>query len=149
MKLANALAQRSNLQMRLIELENRLKNNAKVLEGEEPAEKPEDLLKEMDDTLSQLEVLMTKINLLNSTTYKDGVSLTQMLALRDCLKMRMKMMRNFLDAASCKVDRYSKTEIPIKSSVNVSELQKEVDHYAKELRQLDEMIQELNWTTEI
>ncbi len=58
-------------------------------------------------------------------------------------------MRGFLDNASAKVDRYTKSEIAIRSTVSVKELQKELDDCSKKLRLLDEKIQELNWTTEI
>lgn len=149
MKLANGLAERSRLQQRLSELENRLNNNAKVQEGEQPAENPQDLLQEMDETLRSLEALIAKINLVNSATTADGVTITELLAKRDCLKMRLKVMRGFLENASRKVDRYAKTEIVVKSTVSVSDLQKEVDAYSKELRLTDERIQELNWMTEI
>lgn len=149
MKLANGLAERSRLQQRLSELENRLNNNAKVQEGEQPAENPQDLLQEMDETLRSLETLIAKINLVNSATTADGVTITELLAKRDCLKMRLKVMRGFLENASRKVDRYAKTEIVVKSTVSVSDLQKEVDAYSKELRLTDERIQELNWMTEI
>ena len=55
MKLATALLQRADLQKRLAEINNRMKNNAKVQEGEQPSEKPSDLLKELDALLLQLE----------------------------------------------------------------------------------------------
>ena len=58
-------------------------------------------------------------------------------------------MRSFLDAASARVDRYSRTEIKVHSSVSVSALQQELDRRSKSLRELDEHIQELNWTTEL
>ena len=48
MKLANALSQRSELQTRIRQLEDRLNNNALVQEGERPAEDPMELLKELD-----------------------------------------------------------------------------------------------------
>ena len=44
MKLANALSQRSELQERIRQLEARLLDNARVQEGEQPAEDPEELL---------------------------------------------------------------------------------------------------------
>lgn len=149
MKLANALAERSNLQERLSELEKRLNNNAKVQAGEQPAEDPQALLKEFDETLDALEKLVAQINLANSATVSDGVTLTEMLAKRDCLRMKLKVMRGFLDNASAKVDRYSKSEIAIRSTVSVKDLQKEVDDCSRTLRLLDEKIQELNWLTEI
>ena len=54
-----------------------------------------------------------------------------------------------MDKASEKVSRYSKTEIRILSTVSVSDLQKEVDKLSKELRETDETIQGLNWTTDL
>ena len=149
MKLATALSQRADLQKRLSEIGNRLNNNAKVQEGESPAEEPKALLKEMDAMLSELEDLMTRINLTNSKTVVNGKTLTEMLAHRDCLNARITLMRKFLDAASSKVDRYSRTEIKIVSTVKVAELQKELDKAAKTLRETDEQIQALNWTTDL
>lgn len=43
----------------------------------------------------------------------------------------------------------TRTEIKIVSTVPVPEIQKTVDGLAKELRNVDEKIQELNWTTEL
>ena len=54
-----------------------------------------------------------------------------------------------LKAFSEKITRYTKTEIKIKSTIPVAELQKEVDRLSKELRETDETIQGLNWTTEL
>ena len=65
------------------------------------------------------------------------------------MKKDVNIMRSFLNNASSKIDRYSKTEILIKSTVDISEYQKKLDVISKELRQIDEKIQELNWTTEL
>jgi len=149
MKLATALSERADIQRRLSQLQTRLDNNAKVQEGEEPAEDPKALLKELDALLERLEWLMTRINLTNSRTLSDGVTVTALIARRDCLKKRVNLMRSFLDSASAKVDRYSQKEIKILSAVKVSTLQKQLDDVSKELRETDERIQALNWTTEL
>lgn len=149
MKLATALTERADLQTRLSELQTRLNNNAKVQAGEAPAENPKTLLKELDDVLSRLEELMARINMTNSVTKSDGSTLTELLAKRDCLKQRLTVMRSFLNNASQKIDRYSRTEIKIVSTVSVETLQKQTDDVAKQLRLVDEKIQELNWTTEL
>ncbi|MBQ6570337.1 MAG: DIP1984 family protein [Clostridia bacterium] len=149
MKLALALSERADLQRRIAELSGRLNNNAKTQEGEKSAEDPKELLAELDENLENLEQLIIKINLTNSKTVVDGVSLTEMIAKRDCLAKRLSVMRSFLDSASEKVDRYTQTEIKIVSTVSVSKLQKECDSYSKQLRQIDEKIQEANWTTEL
>ena len=85
----------------------------------------------------------------NNVTKKGDVTLADLIAKRDCLKERIGIMRTFLSVASEKTSRYSKTEIKILSTVPVAKLQKEVDKYSKELRETDETIQELNWTTEL
>ena len=149
MKLATALSERADIQRRLSQLQTRLNNNAKIQEGEEPAEDPKALLKELDALLERLEWLMTRINLTNSRTLSDGVTVTALIARRDCLKKRVNLMRSFLDSASAKVDRYSQKEIKILSAVKVSTLQKQLDDVSKELRETDERIQALNWTTEL
>ena len=149
MKLATALSERSDIQKRLSELQERLNNNAKVQDGETTAEDPKELLKELDSLTEQLETLIYKINLTNSKTMIDGTELTLLLAKRDVLKQKIVMLRNFLNTVSAKVDRYSRTEIKILSSVDVTKLQKQIDVLSKEYRTIDEKIQGANWTTEL
>ena len=149
MKLASALLERANLQSRIEELSRRLNRNAKVMAGEKPAEAPELLLKEMEDAYIRLEELIFKINMTNAQTMVDGMSLTALLAKRDCLKDKARTLRSFLGYASEKVQKLSKAEIAILSTVNVTDLQKQVDALSKELRIVDEKIQEKNWTTDL
>ena len=149
MKLASALSERADIQRRLSELSNRLANNAKVQEGDSPAEDPQALLSEMDSMIARLETLIYRINMTNSKAGSDGVSMTMLLARRDCMKKRLAMLRGFLDCASSKVERYSRAEIAVRSTVDVAALQKQADGISKQLRELDEKIQELNWTTEL
>lgn len=149
MKLASALSERADIQRRLSELSERLANNAKVQEGDSPAEDPQALLSEMDSMIERLETLIYRINMTNSKVGSDGVSMTMLLARRDCMKKRLAMLRGFLDCASSKVERYSRAEIAVRSTVDVAALQKQADGISKQLRELDEKIQELNWTTEL
>ena len=131
MKLANALSQRSELQTRIRQLEDRLNNNALVQEGEQPAEDPMELFRELEEDYARLEDLVARINRTNnSTRTENGAALSDLLA-------------------SAMVHRHSASEIRIKSTVNVRQLQKQVDSLAKELRELEETIQEKNWTTEL
>ena len=69
--------------------------------------------------------------------------------MRDCRKGKLGVLRNFLDNASELVSRRTVGEIRIRSTVDVRSMQKEVDRMSKELRELDEKIQEANWTTEL
>ena len=150
MKLANALSQRSELQTRIRQLEVRLNNNAQVQDGEVPAEDPTQLLGELEADYARLEELISAINRTNnSTKLEDGSTLSDLLAKRDCLKGRLSVLRGFLDNASALVRRHSTSEIKVKSTINVRELQKQVDGLSRDLRELEETIQEKNWTTEL
>lgn len=149
MKLASALSERSDIQNRINELSVRLNNNAKVQDGDKPAEDPTILMRELDRLMSKLELLMARINLTNSSTVKDGKTISDLLAHRDCLKKKIEIMRNFLNNASSRVNRMTRTEIKIVSTVSVAEIQTELDGLCRELRQTDEKIQELNWITEL
>lgn len=149
MKLATALAERSDIQNRINTISVRLDNNAKVQEGDVPAEDPKALVEELDRLIVRLEYLVARINLTNSGTVYEGKTITELLAHRDCLKNKIRVMRDFLNTASNRVTRMTRTEIKIVSTVPVSELQKTVDGLSKELRTVDEKIQELNWTTEL
>ena len=150
MKLANALSQRSELQTRIRQLEDRLNNNAQVQEGEQPAEDPMELLKELDRDYARLEELISAINRTNNSTQAgEGAALSDLLAKRDCLKGKLSILRGFLDSASTLVRRHTVSEIKIRSTVDVRRLQKQVDGLSKDLRELEEAIQEKNWTTEL
>ena len=149
MKLATALSERADLQKRIADLGNRLKFNAKVQEGEKPSEDPKELLDELNKDFERLEELIARINHTNNVTKSGDVTLTDLIAKRDCLTERIRIMRMFLDSASEKVTRFTKTEIKIMSTIPVADLQKEVDKLSKELRETDETIQGLNWTIEL
>ena len=107
---------------------------------------------EVDSTYipsAELETLIARINHTNNAAMVDGVSLTDLLAKRDCLKQRVSIMRTFLDNASAPVSRYSLKEIMVFSTVDVEELQKNINKIAKELREVDEKIQGANWTIDL
>lgn len=149
MKLAEALNLRADTAKRLSQLSERLTANAKVQEGDNPAENPQELLEELERLTGQLEDLISRINLTNSMTLYNGKSLTEMIAKKDTLSLKSSVLRNFLSAASAKIDRYSNKEIRIVSTVNVRELQKSSDEISEEIRKLNVKIQELNWSTDL
>lgn len=75
-----ALQERADLNRRIEQLRNRLENSALVQEGERPAEAPEVLLEELEHCAARLEELMVRINLTNSRTMVDGLTLTELIA---------------------------------------------------------------------
>lgn len=149
MKLAEALILRADLQKRLLQLRERLELNARVQEGEQPAEDPAALLKELDALLAEQEDLIRRINLTNARTEAGGELLTALLARRDCLTEKISILRSFLNTASNISGRSSRMEIKIYSTVPVVALQKQADSLSKQLRELDVRIQSANWTTEL
>ena len=149
MKLAEALAERADLQKRIEQTRACLKNNAWVQEGERPAEDPTALEKELAALCDQLEKLIARINLTNAAASEEGVSITALLARRDALSVYTAGLRDFLDEASHTPVRAARGEIKILPTVSVPEYRKKADALSKELRELDMRIQRLNWTTDL
>ena len=149
MKLAEALQERADLNRRIEQLRARLVNNALVQEGESPAESPEELLTELDSCILRLEELMAKTNLTNCKTVVDGKTLTELIAQKDALTLKINNYRSLINAASCVVPRATRSEIKIISAVDVKALQKKTDEMSKQLRLIDNTIQQTNWTTEL
>lgn len=122
MKLAEALSIRADLQKRVAQLKKRLKDCPK---------------------------LIYRINVTNLHTCHEGETLTGLIACRDVLSMRVSLMREVLDYASEREDRYSRSEIRYVRIADIPALRKRIDDYAQQLRKLDVRIQSLNWTTEL
>ena len=148
MKLAEALQERADLNRKIDELRGRIINNALVQEGEKPAEEPEELINELNSALLRLGELIAGINLRNAATVADGRTLTELIAERDTLTLKVQAYRTAIDAASRTAQRATRSEIKIVSAVNVRKLQKEADAASKKLRETDLRIQETNWLTE-
>jgi hypothetical protein len=149
MKLAEALNQRADLQKRIAQLKERLSNNVKVQEGDQPAENPEDLFSELSNSLKELETIIVRINKTNQETRWNGKALTEMIAAKDVLSMHLSTLRSVLDAANVRSDRYSRNEIKFVRTIDVNLLQKRVDDLSRDLRELDSRLQQANWMTDL
>ncbi len=149
MKLAEALSIRKDLQTRVEQLKSRLLNNVRIQEGEAPAEEPQELMKELDSCLQQLEELIYRINLTNMHAMSGKKTLTQLMAERDVLTKRVATLREVFNKASSSSERYSRTEIKYVTTIDVKALGKQVDKLSSQLRSLDVEIQSINFTTEL
>ena len=149
MKLAEALIERATLKTRQEELRQRLAANALMQEGEEPAEDPALLLKELDENTEKLESLITRINLTNASRKKGGKTLTELLAKRETLAQHISVLHTLIESASQKTMRATRSEVKIRSTVNVSEIRKQADDLSEELRLLDTSIQSANWSIDL
>ena len=149
MKLAEALQERADLNRRVEQLRSRLVDNAMVQEGEAPAEDPQELMAQLDRDLARLEELMAAINAANCRTVVGGKTLTQIIARKDCLRLQLEAYRSLAQTASQITHRATRSEIRILSTVDVKALQAKLDAMSKELRLLDNCLQQANWTTEL
>ena len=149
MKLAEALSIRKDLQTRISQLSSRLVSTVKVQEGDEPAEEPKELFKELDSCLKQLEEYIYRINVTNLQTMCGKKTLTQLMAERDVLTKRVGVMQEVFNQASSTNDRYSRSEIKYVTTIDIKALRKQIDKLSAQLRQLDIEIQSINFSTEL
>lgn len=150
MKLAEALILRADCQKRFEQLKARIVRGARVQEGDQPAENPQELIAELERVALELTDLIKRINRTNSTTsFQEGKTISDALAERDVLALRRGLYGDLATAASVTQDRYIRTEVKFVSTINVGEAQKQADALAKAYRELDARIQELNWQTEL
>ena len=150
MKLAEALILRADSQKRFAQLQSRLVGNAKIQEGDEPAENPTQLLKELEGVAVELVDLIKRINKTNSATVvATGKTISDVLAERDVLALRRAAYSNLALNAAVAHGRLTRSEIKYVSTIKVAEIQKHADELAREYRELDASIQELNWQTEL
>ncbi|GAA2933154.1 DIP1984 family protein [Microbacterium luteolum] len=153
MKLAEALTARADLQRRIEQLRARITSNARYQEGEEPAEDAGALIVEADAALTQLRDLIRRINATNSRLDlgRDG-TMTDALAARDVLRLQHSLLTDAAAAASGANDHFQRqmrSELRKISALPVAELRARADAVAQELRELDNRIQQANWTNEL
>ena len=149
MKLAEALQERADLNRSIDQLRSRLDSNVLVQDGESPAEDPTRLKKELDSSLERLAYLIARINITNCETICDGLSLTELIAKKDALTIKISVYKDTVASASQMSYRARNTEIKIKPSISIVEWQAEIDRMSKELRTLDNKLQACNWSTEL
>ena len=149
MKLAEALSIRKDLQTRIEQLKVRIINNVRIQEGEQPAEDPTDLMKDLDSCLKQLEELIYRINVTNMHAKSGDKTLTQLMAERDVLTKRVQVLREVFNQASSSSERYSRSEIKYVTTIDVKAMGKQLDELSSQLRTLDVEIQSINFATEL
>ena len=149
MKLAEALSRRSALEEKIDELKTRLGNNVKVQEGDTPFEDPCELIKELDRVLEEFHRIVFRINLTNTRTVFEGRTLTDMLAERDMLKKKTRILSDTISLLTDRGNRYSRNEIKYVATVDPSELRKIYDATSSQLRRLDLRIQAIGWEADL
>lgn len=149
MKLAEALSRRSALEEKINELKTRLADNVKVQEGDEPFEDPKALIGDLDRILNEFRQIVYRINLTNTRTIADGRSLTDMLAERDMLKKKTRILSDTLSSLTDRGSRYSRNEIKYVATVDPADLRRLFDDASSKLRKLDLRIQSIGWEADL
>jgi hypothetical protein len=155
-KLAEALVERKALQERLTRLHTRLAASAKVQEGDKPAEQPGALIEEAGRVLVDIKRLTTAINRTNMQAAlpgsTDGTSLMEAIAERDRLRDERHTLEQLNQAARIEPNRgygMTRNEIKWKATIDVADLQKQIDALSQSYRLLDTRIQEANWSIDL
>jgi DNA-binding FrmR family transcriptional regulator len=150
MKLAEALLLRADMQKKLASLQARAQKYAVVQEGERPAEDLQAILQQVAGVAGELQRLVFAINRANlQHKIATGESITESLAKRDSLALRHRVLQSVLEACAKPPDRYGVKEIRWVTTVDVAALQREVDDFAREIRELNGAIQEAGWYVEM
>ena len=133
MKLAEALIERASLKSTLEQIKSRMETNVSVL-----------------TINTKFTDLICKINKTNQTiTNSSGTTLSELITRRDNYKHLAKVYRDLYSAATFSQHRYARNEILLVRMVDAAELQKKIDEFSKNYRQLDTEIQGINWTTDL
>jgi hypothetical protein len=153
LKLAEALALRADAARRVEQLRARVVGNARYQEGETPAEDAAALLGEAGEVLDELEALIRRINRTNAQAVVDGGgTLTDALARRDVLRLRHAVITAAADAAAGRDQgrvRQLRSELKMLSALPVAELRARADVLAREIREVDVLIQRSNWEVDL
>lgn len=153
MKLAEALALRADASRRAEQLRSRVAGSARYQEGEAPAEDAAALLVEAGEVLSELEALIRRINRTNAATViEGGGTLTDALARRDVLRLRHSIVTSAADAAAGDGQRgyrQLRSELKMIPALPVADLRRQADELARQLREVDTLIQRTNWEADL
>lgn len=98
-----------------------------------------------------MEHLICRINITNCNTLTNynNLTLTELIAKKDMLTLKINKYRDLVNNASNLISRVSRSEIKVISNVDVKKTQKQIDLMSKELRIIENIIQETNWLIEL
>ena len=151
MKLAEALKECKKLKSRIVQLEDRVKNNAYVKEEDEPTYDVAATLSELDGTIKELRALKVKIQKKNLVTKShDDVTLAEMIIRLGDLREKISFLNQITRKHSLReTGLFREREVKYKLTYDEVFLDKLTEELEKEKDNLDNEIQSLNWATEL
>jgi predicted GTPase len=125
--------------------------NAKVQEGDEPAEAVDEIIATYESQMARLEELIVLINKTNATSLLEdfSISITDAIAKRDCIRSKLRSYKALHNAATIQQERYARNEVRYVRCISPKQIQQKIDELAKAYRELDTKIQTANWNTTI
>lgn len=152
-RLAEALQLRSEYQNKSESLRKRICDNLKVPQGNSPAEDPLALLKEMLALNDRLAELIGKINRRNhQTQLPDGRQLSDALIERDGIMKKRQLLSAIAESASGRDPRLhfpQMVDVRMTITLSMQDLYHQIEELSREFRELDNLIQSVNWSTEL
>ena len=146
MKLAEALLLRADLMKKIEHLQNRITPVLIVSDDKLPQEDPDKLMAQLRKAIQDLETLIIRINKTNNETYIEGEGfLMEALAKRDSLKILSEKLRYIRYAAQIN----NSGDKNLITTIDIKNLQIEMDQTGRAFREIDSKIQEINWLTEL
>ncbi len=146
MKLAEALLLRADLMKKIEHLQNRIIPVLIVSDNKIPQEDPVKLMAQLRNTIQELESLVIRINRTNNETIVEGEGvLMEALAKRDSLKLLSEKLRNIRFAAQIN----NSGDKNLKTTIDIKNLQIEMDQTGRAFREIDSKIQGMNWLTDL
>jgi len=148
MVIGEALNRRADLRRRIAALQERIRECVLVEEGAEPPEDAGGLLAEVGTLCDELQNLIAQLNHSNAVSrLSTGETVTEALARRDVIELRRKALNDAV-AATTGRGLYSlrRGEARMVRQVSVGDLQREIDSRARERRELENLLQQHNWT---
>ena len=150
MKLGEALKLRSDNLRKIEELRVRAMASAQIQEGTKPPDDSNELIAEIERLRGETTDLIQRINRTNvATRLSDGSVLADALAQRDAYLALRGALQGIAKAAAEPQQRYMRSEIRVVRTVDAAAILKRADDLSRKHRQLDALIQELNWSTEL
>ena len=113
---------------------------------------PAALLTEAGAVLDELESLIRRINRTNAATQIEGGTLTDALARRDILRLRHGLLTAAASAAAGegqRAYRQLRSELKMLPALPVAELRGQADDLARQLREVDTLVQRTNWEADL
>ena len=108
------------------------------------------MLERMETRASEFQKLVTAINRTNiSVKDERGRSMTELLAERDALRARQSILTEAYQQATQKEDVYGRQELRYVPTMDIVGLRKRLEVVNTQLRELNMLVQRLNWEVDL